>query len=184
MHTWFSNMDFKVPPCHRWNSIGHVKQGYSHRVRNIWTHYLCLVSALYLYFCIFWIYSMVITLIVLEYVGNIADNILIQHRLQSVHNLIKSEREFIWSLHVIVHGPLLVLVLCLLGCGCAQYFLGLGFSFAGLWLYRVFPGLGLAFAGLWLCTGLPWSWSCLCWALVVHRFPLVLVYYLLGCGCV
>ena len=36
---------------------------------------------------------------------------------------------------------------------------------------------------MWLFIGFPWSWSVLCLALVVHRFPLVLILSLLGFGC-
>ena len=70
----------------------------------------------------------------------------------------------------------------LLGCGC-------------VWLLPVFVlflldcgwaqashGLGLAFAGQWFCTGFPQSWSCLCWAVLVHRLPPILVLSLL-CFC-
>ena len=46
----------------------------------------------------------------------------------------------------------LVLVSPLLGCGCAQ----------------ASPNFHLPYAGLCRCTGFPWSWSYLCWAVVVQ----------------
>ena len=75
-----------------------------------------------------------------------------------------------------------VLVLPLLGSGFPQAspvwvlpLLGCGFE-------QAFPGLGLAFVGLWLCSGFPQSWSCLFWAVVMHRPPPVLILPFLGCS--
>ena len=53
----------------------------------------------------------------------------------------------------------LVLVLPLLGCGCAQASPRLVPGFAGF--SQASLGLGLASAGLWLCTGFSRSLSCL-----------------------
>ena len=36
---------------------------------------------------------------------------------------------------------------------------------------------------MWLIIGFLRSWSCLYFAVAVHRFPLVLILPLLGCGC-
>ena len=36
---------------------------------------------------------------------------------------------------------------------------------------------------MWLFIGFTQSWSCLCLAVVVHRFPLVFFFPFVGCGC-
>ena len=65
---------------------------------------------------------------------------------------------------VFMHRIPLVFILLLLGFG----------------YEKASPGFCLAFVGLWFCLGFSCSWSCHCWAVVVYRFPLVLVFPLLG----
>ena len=92
------------------------------------------------------------------------------------------------------------LVLLLQGCSYAQAFLGLCLSSAGLCFFlqaslvfffsllgyvyaQTFPTHCLAFDGLWFSSDFLQSLFYLCWAIVIHRFPNVLVLPLLGCGC-
>ena len=70
-------------------------------------------------------------------------------------------------------------VLYLLCCGCSQASSGLGVSFAELWLFSGFPWSWnfLFLAGV--MHGIPVSYSCLCWAVVVNK----LLRYILRMGC-
>ena len=113
----------------------------------------------------------------------------------------------LWSSHnVVVHGLPLVLVLPLLDWGCVQDSPSLGLVFTGLWLCSGFPRSWCMYTGF----PRPWSWlfvaeallrfplilvlpcravlfhrlsqflSCLCWAVVVHMLPPVVVLPLLS----
>ena len=72
-----------------------------------------------------------------------------------------------WAVFFLQVSPVLTMLMPLVGYGYVQ----------------ASPSLFLAFSGLWFCSGFPQSWSFICWAVVVHRFPLVLVLHLLHCGC-
>ena len=68
-----------------------------------------------------------------------------------------------------------VFVLLLLGCSNAQASPGIFLACARLHFFSGFPSFGLVFAELSLYTGSPQSLSCLWWAVIVQRIPLVLV---------
>ena len=88
-----------------------------------------------------------------------------------------------WAVIVHTHMLLLVLVLPLQGCGCAQASLGLVLPLLVCGYAHASFSLGLVFAGLLLCTGFSQSWSCFFLDVVLLRLPLVLVVTLLGCDC-
>ena len=50
------------------------------------------------------------------------------------------------------------------------------------WSQSSFPSSCSYCDGLWFWSDFPWSWSCLCWAVVMHGLSLVFVLPLLGCG--